>query len=52
MKDCEPVKPIVYYVDPATPDKWKPWVKKAIEDYVQSKGLALIEGIICTQPIG
>jgi hypothetical protein len=33
MKDCEPVKPIVYYVDPATPDKWKPWVKKAIEDW-------------------
>ena len=33
MKDCEPIKPIVYYVDPATPDKWKPWVKKAIEDW-------------------
>jgi hypothetical protein len=31
--DCEPLKPIVYYVDPATPDKWKPWVKKAIEDW-------------------
>ncbi len=33
MKDCEPVKQIVYYVDPATPDQWKPWVKKAIEDW-------------------
>jgi len=33
VKDCEPVKQIVYYVDPATPDKWKPWVKKAIEDW-------------------
>jgi hypothetical protein len=29
----EPVKPIVYYVDPATPTKWVPWVKKAIEDW-------------------
>jgi hypothetical protein len=29
----EPVKPIVYYVDPATPEKWRPWVKKAIEDW-------------------
>ncbi len=29
----EPVKPIVYYVDPATPKKWVPWVKKAIEDW-------------------
>lgn len=27
----EPVKPIVYYVDPATPDKWKPFVKAGIE---------------------
>jgi hypothetical protein len=29
----EPVKPIIYYVDPATPVKWRPWVKKAIEDW-------------------
>jgi hypothetical protein len=29
----EPVKPIVYYVDPATPTKWVPWVKRAIEDW-------------------
>lgn len=29
----EPVKPIVYYVDPATPDQWKPWVRKAILDW-------------------
>ncbi|MGH9593464.1 MAG: DUF5117 domain-containing protein, partial [Bryobacteraceae bacterium] len=29
----EPVKPIVYYVDPATPEKWRPWIKKAIEDW-------------------
>ena len=24
----EPVKPIVYYVDPATPKKWVPYIKK------------------------
>ena len=29
----EPVKPIVYYVDRATPTKWVPWVKKGIEDW-------------------
>jgi hypothetical protein len=29
----EPVKPIIYYVDPATPDQWKPWVRKAITDW-------------------
>jgi hypothetical protein len=29
----DPVTPIVYYVDPATPTKFVPWVKKAIEDW-------------------
>ena len=29
----EPVKPIVYYVDPATPAQWIPWIKKGIEDW-------------------
>ena len=29
----EPVKPIVYWVDPATPSKWVPYVKKGIEDW-------------------
>jgi hypothetical protein len=29
----EPIKPIVYYVDPATPEQWKPWVRKAILDW-------------------
>ena len=29
----EPVKPIVYYVDPATPLWLQPWVKKGIEEW-------------------
>src|SRR6476620_3998924 len=29
----EPVKPIVYYVDPATPKKWIPYVKAGIEEW-------------------
>ncbi len=29
----EPVKPIVYYIDPATPTKWVPYIKKGIEDW-------------------
>ncbi|WP_341226849.1 zinc-dependent metalloprotease [uncultured Arcticibacterium sp.] len=29
----EPAKPIVYYVDPATPDKWKPYIKAGIDDW-------------------
>ncbi len=27
----EPVKPIVYYIDPATPAKWVPFVKAGVE---------------------
>ena len=30
---CYPKKQIVYYVDPATPDQWKPWIRKAITDW-------------------
>jgi hypothetical protein len=29
----EPVKPIVYYIDPATPTKWVPWLKRGIESW-------------------
>lgn len=29
----DPVKPIVYYLDPATPEKWVPYFKQAIEDW-------------------
>ncbi|WP_370176234.1 zinc-dependent metalloprotease [Leeuwenhoekiella palythoae] len=29
----EPVKPIIYYLDPATPLKWRPYFKQGIEDW-------------------
>jgi hypothetical protein len=29
----EPIKPITYYIDPATPTKWVPFVKKGVEDW-------------------
>ncbi len=29
----EPIKPIVYYIDPATPDKWKKFIKQGIDDW-------------------
>ncbi len=29
----EPIKPITYYIDPATPEKWRPWLKKGIESW-------------------
>jgi len=32
----EPIKPIVYYLDPATPEKWRPYFKQGIEDWNQA----------------
>ncbi|WP_394335834.1 zinc-dependent metalloprotease [Algoriphagus litoralis] len=29
----EPVKQIVYYIDPATPKKWVPYLKQGVEDW-------------------
>jgi len=29
----EPAKPIVYYLDPGTPEKWRPYVKQGVEDW-------------------
>lgn len=32
----EPQKPIVYYIDPATPKKWVPYLVKGIEDWQEA----------------
>ncbi|MBL8984163.1 MAG: zinc-dependent metalloprotease, partial [Gemmatimonadetes bacterium] len=29
----EPVKPIIYYLDPATPAKWRPFMRRGVEDW-------------------
>lgn len=29
----DPIKPIVYYVDRATPAQWIPWIKQGVEDW-------------------
>ena len=29
----DPVKPIVYYIDPATPEKWRSYLKQGVEDW-------------------
>jgi hypothetical protein len=29
----EPVKQIVYYIDPATPEKWRPYLKQGVDDW-------------------
>lgn len=32
----EPKKPIVYYIDPATPEKWRPYLKQGVEDWQEA----------------
>ncbi|MDT0674973.1 zinc-dependent metalloprotease [Autumnicola musiva] len=32
----EPKEPIVYYIDRATPQKWRPFIKEGIEDWQQA----------------
>ncbi|NHN28061.1 zinc-dependent metalloprotease [Flavobacterium jejuense] len=29
----EPIKPIIYYLDPATPEKLRPYIKKGVEEW-------------------
>lgn len=29
----DPIKPIVYYIDPATPEEWRPFLKQGVEDW-------------------
>ena len=47
----EPVKPIVYYLDPATPLKWRPYFKKGIEDWNKAfEGAGFKNAIIAKDP--
>ncbi|REE07797.1 uncharacterized protein DUF5117 [Winogradskyella pacifica] len=33
-KISEPINPIVFYFDPATPDKWKPYIKAGVMEWL------------------
>jgi hypothetical protein len=47
----EPIKPITYYVDPATPKWLVPWVKKGIEDWQPAfEEAGFIRGIVAKDP--
>ena len=32
-KLVEPIKPIIYYIDPGTPEKWRPYIKQGVNDW-------------------
>ena len=47
----EPVKPIVYYIDPATPMKWRPWFKKGIEDWNEAFEVAGFKNAVIARDV-
>lgn len=48
---CIPKKQIVYYVDPGTPDQWKPWIRKAITDWqVAFEAAGFKDAIVAKDP--
>jgi hypothetical protein len=46
----EAVKPIVYYIDAATPAQWVPWVKKGVEDWQEAFEAAGFKNAIQARP--
>ena len=48
---CYPKKPITYYVDPATPDWLKPWIRAAILEWQPAfEAAGFKEGIVAADP--
>jgi hypothetical protein len=48
---CVPIKPITYYLDPATPAWIKPWIRKGIEDWqVAFEAAGFHKGIVAAEP--
>ncbi len=48
---CYPKKPITYYVDPNTPEEWKPWVRRAIESWQPAfEAAGFKNGIVAADP--
>jgi len=47
----EPKKQIVYYVDPATPMKWRKYLKQGVEDWQQAfEAAGFKNAIVCLDP--
>lgn len=47
----DPVKPIIYYIDPATPEKWREFIKQGVEDWqVAFEAAGLSNAIIAKDP--
>ena len=45
-----PVKPIVYYLDPATPEKWRPFFCRGVEDWQAAfESAGFKDAIVCRE---
>ena len=44
----EPVKPIVYYISREVPEKWRPYIKKGVEDWnITFEAIGFKNAILC-----
>jgi len=47
----DPVKPIIWYIDPATPEVWRPYIKQGIEDWqVAFEAAGFSNAVLCLDP--
>jgi hypothetical protein len=47
----EPVKPITFYLDPATPQKWRKWIRMGVEDWRPAfEQAGFRNAIVCLDP--
>jgi hypothetical protein len=46
----DPVRPIVYYIDAATPAKWRDWVKRGVEEWQPALEAAGFRNAIVARP--
>jgi hypothetical protein len=46
----EPVKPIVFYIDNAFPESWKPYIKQAVEDWQETFEKAGFKNAVIAKP--
>lgn len=46
-KPVQPTKPIVFYLDPATPSKWRPYIRQGVEAWQDAfEDIGIREGIL------
>jgi hypothetical protein len=46
----EPIKPIVYYIDPATPEKLRKYIKQGIEEWQNHLKLQVLKTLLLRRP--